>query len=190
VGIWICPKLTAANAYREADSILWMNGGWMLGLEKLEHSQAGKAVAIILVLGAVGVAAYMIKSAISPAALSQERERWFVDATTMEPFHHELQLGESIPVKAPSGNMSGYPAELCYWTKDGTPKTDPTPVLLNLYLGKKGPTFCPDCGRLVVPRNPPPTPGMRPPPTKDEWDREHNMVGIGPELMYSVNKAE
>ena len=162
----------------------------MLGLEKLEHSQSAKAVVIVVVLGAVAVAAYAIKNAISPAAVLQERERWFVDATTLIPFRHELVLGESLPVKAPSGNMTGYPAELCYWTKDGTPKTDPTPVLLNMYLGKPGPTFCPDCGRLVVPRNPVPTPGMKPPPTKEEWEKEHNMVGIGPELLYSVDRHE
>jgi hypothetical protein len=178
-------RISGKNFY-----FVWLTGGGMLGLEKLEHSQTGKVVAIAVVLGAVAFAVYIVKSTFSPAAVSEERERWFVDATTLTPFHHELVLGESIPVKAPSGNMSGYPAELCFWTKDGTPKTDPTPVLLNLYLGKKGPTFCPDCGRLVVPRNPAPTPGMRPPPTQEEWEREHNMVGIGPELLHSIDRHE
>ena len=161
----------------------------MLGLEKLEHNRTAKVVATVLVLGAVVAAGYVVKNAVAPSAVAEERERWFVDATTMIPFHHELVLGESIPVKAPSGNMSGYPAELCYWTKDGTPKSDPTPVLLNIYLGKSGPTFCPDCGRLVVPRNPVAMPGMKPPPTRDEWEKQH-MVGIGPELLYSIDRND
>ena len=72
----------------------------------------------------------------------------------MKAFRYEIKIGDSVPVKAPSGEKSGYPAELCYWTKDGQPKEDPTPVLLNQYVGKSGPTFCPDCGRLVVNHNP------------------------------------
>jgi len=74
-----------------------------------------------------------------------------------------------MPVLAPSGKNTGYEAELCYWTKDGKPKETPTPVLLNIYKGIKGPTFCPDCGRLVVGHNPPAMEGAKPPPTKDEY---------------------
>ena len=55
------------------------------------------------------------------------------------------------------------------WTKDGKIKQDPTPVLLNEYAGKPGPTFCPDCGRRVVAHNPPPVIGAKPPPTKEEY---------------------
>jgi hypothetical protein len=63
---------------------------------------------------------------------------------------------------------TGYPAEACYWTADGGTKTEPTWVLMNAVLGKPGPTFCPDCGRLVVARNPMPGPGVKPPPTQQE----------------------
>lgn len=144
----------------------------------------GKFVAIILGIGALLVTAYMIKNAISSPVVAAERNRIFIDAQTGAAFHHELVLGESIPVQAPSGGMTGYPAELCYWTKDGQPKKDPTAVLLNSMIGKPGPTFCPDCGRLVVLNNPPALPGMTPPPTREEYERR--MMGAGPELLHSV----
>ena len=80
----------------------------------------------------------------------------------------------TMPVLSPfSGKNTGYPAELCYWTKDGSIKTDPTPVLLNTYIGDNSPTFCPDCGRLVVGHNPRAVAGAHAPPTKQEWESKH-----------------
>jgi hypothetical protein len=160
----------------------------MTWLTNVLEKPAGKTVAVVLCIGAIAVAGYVVKGSIFSSAVSDERKRLFVDATTGEGFRHELVLGESIPVDAPSGGKTGYPAELCYWTKDGTPKTDPTPVLLNSYIGKPGPTFCPDCGRLVVAHNPMARPGMRPPPTREEWEKQH-IVGIGPELLYTVART-
>ncbi len=79
-----------------------------------------------------------------------------------------------IPVKSPfTGKETGYKAELCFWTKDGSTKTDPTAVLMNDDVGKPGPTFCPDCGRLVVHHNPVPGPHSKPPPTREEYEAEH-----------------
>jgi hypothetical protein len=93
-----------------------------------------------------------------------------VCAQTGKAFTVELKDGLSIPVRSPySGQQTGYPAELCYWTKDGKPKDEPTAVLLNSWVGKRGPTFCPDCGRLVVGRNPEPAPDRKPPPTREEY---------------------
>lgn len=146
--------------------------------------RAGKIVAITLFVCAIGVAIYIIWNSLSPAAVTFERERIFVDSQTGKAFKHELKLGESIPVDAPSGQKTGYPAELCYWTKDGQPKSDPTAVLLNSFIGKPEPTFCPDCGRLVVPHNPMAMPGMRPPPTQQEY--EQRTMGAGPELLHAV----
>jgi hypothetical protein len=144
----------------------------------------GKWIAVGFVILALGVAFYEIKDSFSSVA-SQDRSRTFMDSQTMQPFHHELEKGESIPVDAPSGGKTGYPAEFCYWTKDGQIKSDPTPVLLNSWIGKSGPTFCPDCGRLVVANNPQPTPGSRPPPTREEWEKRHP-VSAGQELLHSV----
>jgi hypothetical protein len=81
-----------------------------------------------------------------------------------------LKVGDQIPVKSPhSGKSTGYPAELCYWTKDGVIKSEPTAVLLRSHLGERSPTFCPDCGRLVVGHNPRPSQGDKPPPTQAEY---------------------
>jgi len=157
----------------------------MVWLTNLLEKPAGKAAGIVFCLAALALGVYVIKSYSTSTALAQDKDRIFIDATTGQSFSHELVLGEKVPVLAPSGNMSGFPAELCYWTKDGTIKSDPTAVLLNSYIGKPGPTFCPDCGRLVVPHNPIAQPGMRPPPTREEWESWHNL-GLGPELLHTV----
>ena len=55
-----------------------------------------------------------------------------------------------------TNKKTGYPAEKCFWTRDGKRKAEPTYLLLNEHRGKKGPTICPDCGRIVYPHNPTP----------------------------------
>jgi hypothetical protein len=140
------------------------------GLREFLNSSRGRTVSFSLVAILLLAAIVLAWWAISPSdAVESSRDRWFVDSTTMKPFRHELKEGESMPIKAPSGSNTGYPAELCYWTKDGQTKDDPTPVLLNDRIGKSGPTFCPDCGRLVVGHNPLPMPGKKPPPTEAEY---------------------
>jgi len=156
----------------------------MTWLTSILDRGTGKTVAILLALGAIGVALYIVKNSLFSSVVAAERERVFVDSQTGKAFNHELKLGESIPVDAPSGQKTGYPAELCYWTKDGQPKEEPTAVLLNSWIGKPGPTFCPDCGRMVVLHNPMPVPGMTPPPTQEEYQRR--IMGTGPELLHTV----
>jgi hypothetical protein len=123
-----------------------------------------------LVLVAVGAGILAFRNTFGPSReVAQANERFFVDAETGKPFKHDLTSGEEIPVRAPSGKNTGFPAELCFWTKDGKPKTEPTAVLMNAWVGKPGPTFCPDCGRLVVGHNPPASADRKPPPTKEEY---------------------
>jgi hypothetical protein len=127
---------------------------------------AGGVIAVAALLMVLGIRSYFGSS--SAADLS--RDRVFICSETGKPFNHSLQYGEAIPIKSPhSGKETGYPAELCYWTKEGAIKDKPTPVLLRSLLGEKGPTFCPDCGRLVVGHNPKPNPGDNPPPTEGEY---------------------
>ena len=126
-------------------------------------------VAVVALLACAGVAFYSVRGSLTTEAEALSAERTFIDASTGKPYAYELTIGATIPAKAPSGGNTGYPAEACYWNKDGTPKKQPTFVLLNLYKGSKDPTFCPDCGRLVVGHNPPPGPDVRPPPTKEEY---------------------
>lgn len=94
----------------------------------------------------------------------------YICTETGKTFLHRNQVGESLPIHSPfSGKDTGVPAEPCYWTKDGGTKSEPTWVLVNEFIHKPGPTFCPDCGRLVIGHNPHPGPGVRPPPTREEW---------------------
>ncbi len=154
-------------------------------LDSVLQKNGGRIAATALAIAAIAFGIYVVKGFFVSSVVADERSRVFIDATTMKGFRHELVAGESLPIVAPSGNKSGYPAELCYWTKDGKPKADPTPVLLNSWVGKPGPTFCPDCGRLVVPNNPPATPGGKPPPTEEEYNQK-SMSGVGPELLHAV----
>jgi hypothetical protein len=130
----------------------------------------GGIVAIVAVI-------WIYKTVSGHSALGVDsRNRWFVCAETKKPFHAHLEIGTSIPVMSPfSHKATGYPAELCYWTKEGTIKSTPTYVLLNRYVNPDDntPTFCPDCGRLVVGHNPAPVVGRSPPPTREEWLQQH-----------------
>jgi hypothetical protein len=147
----------------------------MLSVREYLQTTGGKAVAAGAIVLCIAAAGWSIWANVgSNEAVSAANDPWFVDAATGKPFHAQLKEGMSIPIQAPSGQLTGYMAELCYWTKDGHPKTDPTPVLMNADIGKSGPTFCPDCGRLVVPHNPPAIEGHRPPPTREEYEISHH----------------
>ena len=137
--------------------------------EWLESSGGKIAAAALLVIAAVA-AFFALRSVMGPTEGALiANDRVFIDATTKQPFKHELKPGENLPVRAPSGKDAGYPAEMCWWTKDGQIRSEPYPVLLNQWIGQQGPTFCPDCGRLVVGHNPKPEPGAKPPPTDAEY---------------------
>jgi hypothetical protein len=141
----------------------------------LKTNAKRKIGALVFGLAALVACVHAINS-VRTDAIDRTRERLFMDSQTGKTFMVELKAGMSIPVISPdTGQATGYPPEECYWNADGTTKTTPTYVILNSYLGKPGPTFCPDCGRLVVPRNPPPIPGRPPPPTRAEYEqRYHN----------------
>src|SRR5271156_2095806 len=141
------------------------------------RSTPGKVATSLVMLALIGVCVWAVISSLGSQTPGDPNDVTYVCSQTGKPFKHRNVLGESVPVLSPySGANTGYPAEPCYWTADGGTKTEPTWVLLNQTLGKPGPTFCPDCGRLVVPHNPPPTPGMRPPPTQREL--LHSTVGL------------
>ena len=140
------------------------------GWRKFFQTKAGYAVAGVLVaLGLLAVLMTFKSTFGTTDAESFTSDRPFIDAETGKPFNYELKIGDTIPVTAPSGKKTGYPAEKCFWTRDGKTKTQPTLVLLNSYKGGKEPTFCPDCGRLVRGHNPAPTEGAKPPPTQQEY---------------------
>lgn len=134
------------------------------GLREWLQTTVGKATAAgVCVLG-LALALWMIYGSLGTSRVSLSTDRVFIDATTGEPFEYTVQKGDTIPVQAPSGDRSGYPAEPCYWTADGQVKEEPTWVLVAEYKGEAGPTFCPECGHLVTRHNPIPQPGDSPPP--------------------------
>lgn len=90
--------------------------------------------------------------------LEASRYRPAVDAQTGKAYREfRMPIGDAPPWKNPdTGTETVWPAELCYWTRDGKATLQPTLVILNEYLGKTGPTICPDCGRTVTHHNPSP----------------------------------
>jgi hypothetical protein len=142
------------------------------GVREFLNTSAGKVVTIVFMLLALGVAVYAIHGALGASETEAfANTRTFVCSETLKPYQYELTATSKIPAPSPfSGKNTGYPAEMCWWTKDGKIKDkDPTPVLLNTWQKKPEPTFCPECGRLVVVRNPKPNAGAKPPPTEAEF---------------------
>ncbi len=117
----------------------------------------GLGIFVIIVLA--GTAVYLTYKTLTTAEPPQPLpiETTFMCAKTGKTFAYAMKEGEHWPVLSPHSNeRTGYPAERCYWTKDGKRKKTPTYVILNESLGKPGDTICPDCGRIVVGHNPPP----------------------------------
>lgn len=135
------------------------------------NTSGGRITGIVLCLVALVVVLMSFRSNLGDTeAEAASTDRIFMCSETGKPFHLTIKPGMMMPVESPySGKKTGYQAALCYWTKDGQLKKDPTPVLMNEFAGKKPPTFCPDCGRLVGPQAPPPMPGVKPPPTEAEY---------------------
>lgn len=134
-------------------------------------------VILISALAAIAIVVLLLHAIFAHSTAGEDsRNRWFVCAATGRPFMAHLEVGATIPVLSPfSHKQTGYPAELCYWNADGSVKLQPTPVLLKRFLDPSdtAPTFCPDCGRLVVAHNPPPVAGHAP-PTRDQWMPSHS----------------
>lgn len=138
-------------------------------LSQFLESSAGKAAGIAFALLALAGAIYFgITSFSGNATAAEANGRMFIDAKTGQPFPHELTVGEMIPIKAPSGGNTGFPAERCNWTTDGKPGTKTTYVLMNEWVGKPGPTFCPDCKRRITANNQPAVEGAKAPPLESE----------------------
>jgi len=122
--------------------------------EKVKRSvSVGAAVVSLALLGWV-VARHTVLAEPNLGDLSKRRT--VVDSKSGKVFdQYDIGEGSSWPWKNPeSGENTLFPAEYCYWTKDGKAKLEPTAVLLNEFAGKSGETKCPDCGRRVVSHNP------------------------------------
>jgi hypothetical protein len=138
-------------------------------LQKWLESTSGKVAGVILSIAVIGICLAVVRSSFRSETPDTALSATYIDTATGKPFVHFIKEGEVPPILAPSGQNTGVQAEPCFWTASGDVKTDPTWVALNDSIGKSGPTFCPDCGRLVVGHNPQPVPGMKPPPTEQEY---------------------
>ena len=148
-------------------------------LSEFARTGGGKVAAVAIIAAAVALMVYSVRgfSRSEGAALTSERP--FICAETGKTFTYKIKLGDTFPVESPhTGKRTGYHAEACYWTKDGKIKPEPTYVLLNRYLNKSGPTFCPDCGRLVREMNDPPMEGQAPPPTAEELKTSRTKIKV------------
>jgi hypothetical protein len=95
----------------------------------------------------------------TPAA--DANTRVFMCIETGKTFEHRLEAGEREPILSPhSGRETGWCTEACYWTPDGRAKKTPDYVVLKRRMGVDEPTYCPVCGREVVPHNPLPPPEL------------------------------
>lgn len=140
-------------------------------IESFLRRHAGRSAVIAGLVAGGAVVFWVIRAGVGPSeAAAIAGRRTYVCSETGKAFVHTLVAGESSPVTSPyTRRPTGYLAEWCYWTADGRPKSEPTPVLLNLYRDGSGPTFCPDCGRLVVAHNPRPRDGDAAPPTREAY---------------------
>jgi hypothetical protein len=122
----------------------------------LKNSKAVKVGAVVLAVVLLGGGVWI--------GLRQARghrvetaERTMICSETLKTYTYVATPDETAPFPSPhSGKRTGWPAEKCYWTKDGKAKLEPTYVLLNEFIGKSGPTLCPECGREVYRHNPMP----------------------------------
>ena len=148
------------------------------------HTAPGRMVVVGFLMVVLAVLAWsMMRYLGANAAQRYSDAPLFIDSVTGKTFHYQLKVGDTIPVMSPfTHRNTGYPASFSYWSKSGQILAHPEPVLLNSWLGKKGPTFAPLSGRLVVAGEKPPRPGSTPPPTKaqyEKWFRQYNAASGG-----------
>lgn len=116
-----------------------------------------KAIAIAAAIGIIALGIFIVTNFLGGQdASAASNSRVVIDSETGEVNKtFRVPDGKSFPYENPkTGRATLYPAEACFWTKDGQIKDEPTYVLLNEFAGKSGPTICPDCGKPVRSHNP------------------------------------
>ena len=157
----------------------------MLKLREFFESPTGKKFTVGGVLIALLAIFLSFRSNLGlSSAASIANRRTFVCSKTGKSFELTLKPGMAVPVHSPySGEDTGYPAELCYWTAGGGFSSEPHAVLMNSAIGKPEPTFCSDCGRLVVRHNPRAVEGRSAPPLKQEYSSRGRSNATDPNAM-------
>lgn len=141
------------------------NGGAAAPRRELPRISRDQLMLVFSVLG-IAVAALVVAYQLfggPPSAATLSRTRDMMCSETGTAFErYNVPDGATFPLANPkTGRNTLFPAEKCYWTKDGKAKTTPTLVLLNEFTGKTGTTICPDCGRKVTAHNALPSTDLR-----------------------------
>lgn len=112
--------------------------------------------ALVLVGGLAGLGYAVMRASQRVAAEKEMGREMYIDETGRT-FERRLgRVGDAAKVKSPWGTRA-FPAERCYWTREGGVKSEATVVMLKSYVeGPGARTYCPDCGREVVAGNPVP----------------------------------
>jgi len=174
-----CWRKGLLPGYRVVDSNYDSKRVSLVGRARQFRAGWGARVLSVAVCAAsLFILCYMVRGFLRGNTPESASYTTYICTETGQSFRHENKMGETLPIYSRfSGKNTGMPAEACYWTTDGKPKIDPTWVLLNEEIGKSGPTFCPDCGRLVVGHNPRARPGMQPPPTRSKYAARRSAPG-------------
>jgi hypothetical protein len=115
------------------------------------------ALAVVAV-GLVALLAHRIWHAASNPAAAAANTRILMDAETGELIAVDVAdgFGPFPAVNPDTGRRTLYPTEVCY--ANDCAARGGTRVILNRYLGKERPTYCPNCGAEVRFHNPGPVP--------------------------------
>ncbi len=130
-------------------------GGGASGLNK-ETVKAGIAVVCLI---AAAIFGYIQLTSGGPDLASESLRREVIDSKTLEVIKDfRIPENSAFPYTNPkTGQRTLFPAERCYYTRDGKVKADPTLVFVKQYENETaGETTCPDCGRAVIRHNPAP----------------------------------
>ena len=153
-----------------------------MSVREFFHTRGGTYGALGLAAVTLIFVAFSIRGAFGvSSAGAASRDRLFICSETGKTFRHAVGAGEAIPVLSPyTGERTGYQPQLCYWTAEGRMKAEPTAVYVGASDEGFEPTFCPDCGRLVLPGAPRPEPGDAPPPTRAQYEQHwQSLAGSG-----------
>lgn len=134
-------------------------------LNRLARSKAGVSAGLVLCVAVVAFALARVGGVVADDQPQWPRIR-VMDKQTGDLRWKRVAPQAEFPYRNPkTGERSMYPVEYCFYNECGP--AGGTPVILNDYLGKEGPTTCPRCGEEVHAHNPRPSEyvGVKP----DDW---------------------
>ncbi len=149
-------------------------------VQRILHSKIGVGMMVGVIVASVVIVVMQLPHYWGRSESAEELNgRWLICMESRKAYHVNLEDVGSFPAYSPfSKKNTGVEAELCYWTAEGKIKDKPVPVLLNEMVGDSSRTYCPECGRLVVARNPGPPMTTRASPTRAEVEARGSSAGV------------